>query len=298
MLMCSFEIILSCSPRQLIGVHDEWRFKLQHLVCAQVWGYVPSRGNQHGEHDSAQLVLRPVQRSPARRLWALNAHIKHTSIRGKTVYLLIFHTPPWSFSDPSSGLPRSHSPTSLPELLKLLSQNVNAKKSKNVEILWQAAEVALLLVSSFCRFEKLSLTPSSKMYRHVGASTECVSLAVRVPKTAQPCRWLWSSVRSCSRSMPSPHRSSTRPWTACAGQLTTLTASNLHYILSPHHVHNDHACAKIDNALPLFVHSEGCRRENTMKNVGCRKYAFNSLQLKAFPKQYRPPEGTYGKVET
>ncbi|KAH0624631.1 hypothetical protein JD844_032290 [Phrynosoma platyrhinos] len=146
---------------------------------------------------------------------------------------------------PEDCLPRSRSQTCLPELLRFLGQNVHARKNKNVDILWQAAE-----------------------HEH-GMAPQVFTQALE-----------------CMRSI---------------GTREVVTQKNLcglvpirDFRLDPSLLYSIPLLALSPNLLIV----EGCRRENTMKNVGCRKYAFNSLQLKAFPKYYRPPEGTYGKVES
>ncbi|KAF6094324.1 inositol polyphosphate-4-phosphatase type II B [Phyllostomus discolor] len=144
-------------------------------------------------------------------------------------------------------------------LLENLHQNIQAKKRKNVEIMWLAATI--------CR--KLN-----------GIRFTCC-------KSAKDRTSMSVTLEQCSilRDEHQLHKDFFIRALDCMRSVCNLRPRIEHAVQSISLLYTHHS-------------EEGCRIENVLKNIKCRKYAFNMLQLMAFPKYYRPPEGTYGKADT
>jgi hypothetical protein len=65
-------------------------------------------------------------------------------------------------------------------------------------------------------------------------------------------------------------------------------------VLERHHQLPPHMCQPMLDAMRC----DGCRMENTRKNVGKSGYAFNRLQRLLLPRNLRPAAGTTARVQS
>ncbi|EPQ18914.1 Type II inositol-3,4-bisphosphate 4-phosphatase [Myotis brandtii] len=179
---------------------------------------------------------------------------------------------------PPDYISHFHEQNDLKGLLENLHQNIQAKKRKNVEIMWLAATICRKL--NGIRF---TCCKSAKDRTSMSVTLEQCSI---LRDEHQLHKDFFIRALDCMRSRQTQGalNESDDPETGC---LSDNKPTSRHF----------YPVALLLVSSHLLV-VEGCRIENVLKNIKCRKYAFNMLQLMAFPKYYRPPEGTYGKADT
>ncbi|KAI2668134.1 Type II inositol 3,4-bisphosphate 4-phosphatase [Labeo rohita] len=180
---------------------------------------------------------------------------------------------------PSECLPCFQTQTDLKELLDTLGQNVVTKKRKNVEILWLAGMICRRM--NGIRFTSCK---SAKDRTSMSVTLEQCSL---LRDEHQLNKDYFVRALDCMRSGRLAQGEVAQWDDPEAGSVAINKPASRHF----------YPIALLLVSSHLLV-VEGCRIENVQKNIKCRKYAFNMLQLMAFPKYYRPPEGTYGKVDS
>jgi inositol polyphosphate-4-phosphatase len=134
----------------------------------------------------------------------------------------------------ATGLKMSQKAKQVTDFLQQLKAQINARKTKNTDILTLSAELCRLL--------------------ECGRITSCKSAKDRT------------------------------------GMSVTLEQAHILLSLDMDQSHMQQA---LDS-----MRSQGTRLRNAEKNIGVPLYAFNSLQVVALPKYFRPPEGTYKKLQT